>query len=328
MAAWFLDTCPGKYQWGRVGRPAMGPDDVEVEVVASALNHMDLWVAQGLPRPPLPHVPGCDVAGVVHRLGANVSGWAAGDEVVINPALSPVDDVVRFGNDSPIGPGFAVFGEHVWGGHGEYAVVPARNLARRPPQISWEQSAAFPLTYLTAYRMMRRSRLRVGERTLIVGIGSGVSLAALSLALQAGAEVVVTSRSESKLRQALELGAAEAFNSADASWPTHVDVIFDSVGPATWDKAIRTLRPGGRLVTCGGTSGPTVKMNLPRLFFKQHEIIGSSMGSYREFDELVALIGAGLHVAIDTVEPLEHYDEALRRLEEADQFGKIVLRHR
>ena len=180
--AWILDESPGIYRWGSIELPQLAPDEVRLHVRASALNHMDLWVTKGMPRPPLPHVPGCDVAGVVTEVGAAVTNVLVGDEVVVNPGVSPLEDIVALGNDSPMGPGFMIYGEHCRGGHATFATAPARNVVARPANRSWEECAAYPLAYLTAYRMLRRARLRAGETLLVVGIGSGVSCAALALA--------------------------------------------------------------------------------------------------------------------------------------------------
>ena len=327
MQAWILDDSPGSYRLGSMARPTVARDDVLVRVVASALNHMDLWVTRGLPRPPLPHVPGCDVTGYVEEVGSDVTTVKVGDEVVVNPGVSPVDDVVRWGNDSPMAPGFMIFGEHCHGGHATYAVAPSRNVRPRPAGRSWHDCAAYPLAYLTAYRMLRRARTQAGETVLVVGVGSGVSSAALAIARHMGCQVVATSRSESKRAQAISMGAVAAYDSADARWPVEADVVIESVGPATWEQSVRSLRPGGRLVVCGGTSGPKVELDLPRLFFKQFEIIGSTMGSYQEFDAVTALMASGLPVHIDRVYRLEEYVDALARLEQGDQLGKIVLDH-
>lgn len=327
MDAWVLDESPGTYRWGTVGDPIAGRDEVRVRVVASALNQMDLWVAKGMPKPPLPHVPGCDVAGVVDTVGEEVTHVAVGDEVVINPAVSPVEEIVALGIDSPMGDGFEIYGEHRWGGHATLAVAPARNVVKRPAGRTWEECAAYPLCYLTAYRMLRRARLKAGDTALVVGIGSGVSNAALALARAMGASVAVTSRSEAKRAQALTMGAEAAFDSADKRWPVEADVVVESVGPATWEQSVRALKAGGRLVVCGGTSGPKVELNIPRLFFKQIEIIGSTMGSYEEFASLTALVERGLPVQIDGVFDLVDYPKALDRLEQGEQLGKIVLRH-
>jgi NADPH:quinone reductase-like Zn-dependent oxidoreductase len=326
VRAWILDESPGSYREGEVDDPPVGPDDVRVRPVASALNHMDLWVTRGLPRPPLPHVPGCDVAGVVESVGPAVTGVAAGDEVVVNPAVAPVEAVVAHGIDSPLGAGFQIVGEHRWGGHADLVSVPARNVVPRPAGRSWEECAAYPLATLTAWRMLRRARLTAGESVLVVGIGGGVSAAALGLALRLGAVVYATSRDEDKRRRAVALGAADVFDS-EADWPVQVDVVVESVGPATWDRSVRALRPGGRLVVCGGTSGAKVELSLPRLFFKQIEIIGSTMGSYPEFADVTRLVGQGLAVQVDEVLDRADYPAALDRLREGRQLGKVVLRH-
>jgi NADPH:quinone reductase-like Zn-dependent oxidoreductase len=326
VRAWILDESPGTYREGEVAEPPVGPGDVRVRPLASALNHMDLWLTRGMPRPPLPHVPGCDAAGVVESVGAGVEHVAPGDEVVINPAVSPLDAVVAHGVDSPLGPGFQIVGEHRWGGHADLVVVPERNVVARPPGRSWEECAAYPLATLTAWRMLRRARLTAGESVLIVGIGGGVGAAALALARRAGATVYATSRDEAKRHRAVAAGAADAFDS-EADWPVTVDVVVESVGPATWDRSVRALRPGGRLVVCGGTSGPKVELNLPRLFFKQIEIIGSTMGSYPEFDAVTRLVAAGLPVQVDDVFDRADYPAALERLRRSEQLGKVVLRH-
>ena len=250
-----------------------------------------------------------------------------GDEVVINPGVSPVEDIVRLGNDSPMGDGFLIYGEHCWGGHATYAVAPSRNVLPRPASRTWEECAAYPLAYLTAYRMLRRARVRAGQTVLVVGVGSGVSSAALALSLHMGAEVVATSRSEAKRGEAVEMGASAAYDSADAKWPVQADVVIESVGPGTWEQSIRSLKAGGRLVVCGGTRGPKVALNLPRLFFKQYEIIGSTMGSYEEFAEVTRLIDAGVPVHVDRTYPVAEYDAALARLADGEQLGKIVLVH-
>ena len=326
MRAWILDESPGSYREGDLDDPPVGPADVRVRPVASALNHMDLWVTRAMPRPPLPHVPGCDVAGVVDSAGADVTHVFPGDEVVVNPAVSPLDAVVAHGIDSPLGPGLQIVGEHRWGGHADLVVVPGRNVVPRPAGRSWEECAAYPLATLTAWRMLRRARLTAGESVLIVGIGGGVSAAALSLSRRLGATVYATSRDEAKRRRAVEHGAAEAFDS-EADWPVAVDVVVESVGPATWERSVRALRPGGRLVVCGGTSGPLVEVNLPRLFFKQIEIIGSTMGSYPEFDQVTRLVEADLPVQVDEVFDRADYPVALERLRRGEQLGKVVLRH-
>ena len=326
MQAWILDESPGRYRFGEIADPEPGPGDVRVRVVASALNHMDLWLTRALPRPPLPHVPGCDVAGVVDTVGADVVGVAPGDEVVVNPAVSCRRCRVCLAGESPLCPSFQIVGEHRWGGHGEAVVVPAENVTARPAGRSWEECAAFGLTTLTAWRMLRRARLVAGETVLVVGVGGGVSAAALVLAVHAGAHVVATSRHPAKLALARRLGAHEAYRD-DEDWPVRAEVVVESVGPATWERSVRALAPGGRLAVCGGTSGRTVELALPRLFFKQHEIIGSTMGSYEEWAQVAAMVGRGLPVVVDEVLALADYPAALERIGGASQLGKVVLRH-
>jgi zinc-binding alcohol dehydrogenase/oxidoreductase len=259
-------------------------------------------------------------------VGADVTAVAVGDEVVINPAVSPIEAVVAYGDDSPLGRGFQILGEQRWGGHGGRVVVPARNIVAKPAERSWEECAAYPLVTLTAWRMLKRARLAAGERCLVVGVGGGVSAAALHLAVRMGAEVHVTSRDAAKREAALAMGAVAAYDSNEA-WPVKAHVVVESVGPATWERSIGALLPGGRLVVCGGTSGQKVELSLPKLFFKQIEIIGSTMGSYPEFAEVTALVDQGLTVSVDQVMDLDDYPVALERLREGRQLGKIVLRH-
>jgi NADPH:quinone reductase-like Zn-dependent oxidoreductase len=266
------------------------------------------------------------VAGVVESVGERVDHVAPGDEVVVNPAVSPLAAVVAHGVDSPLGDGFQIVGEHRWGGHADLVVVPGRNVVPRPAGRSWAECAAYPLATLTAWRMLRRARLTAGDSVLIVGIGGGVSAAALALAQRLGATVYATSRDAAKRRRAVEAGAADAFDSG-ADWPVTVDVVVESVGPATWDRSVKALRPGGRLVVCGGTSGPKVELSLPRLFFKQIEVIGSTMGSYPEFDDVTRLVAQGLPVQVDEEVDRADYPAALERLRRGEQLGKIVLRH-
>jgi zinc-binding alcohol dehydrogenase/oxidoreductase len=327
MQAWMLDESPGTYRFAEVPDPEVGADEVRVRVVTSALNHMDLWLTRGLPKPKvLPHVPGCDVAGRVDAVGEQVAHVAVGDEVVVNPAVVPLDAVVTYGNEAPAFGKLAIVGEQRWGGHGELVVVPGRNVVARPSGADWETAAAYPMAYLTAWRMLRRARLRAGESVLVVGIGGGVSTAALSLAVRQGALVYATSRDGEKRKRAVELGAADAFDS-NADWPVSVDVVVETVGPATWDRSVRALKPAGRLVVAGGTSGPKVELNLPRLFFKQIEVIGSTTGSYEEFADVTALVAQGVPVQVDEVFDLADYPAALERLHAGAQLGKIVLRH-
>jgi zinc-binding alcohol dehydrogenase/oxidoreductase len=328
MDAWLLDEAPGEYRWGSVPDLDPSPGQVRVRVVASALNHMDHWLTQGRPKPPsLPHVPGCDVAGIVDGIGDQVDGWSEGDEVVVNPTVTSVEALARLGVDAPAAKGMRLVGENRWGGHGEHVVVPARNLVPRPAGRSWAECAAYPVAYSTAWRMLRRARLRAGETLLVVGVGGGVSSALLALGVAAGADVVVTSRDAEKRETALAKGASAALDSGAERWDVEADVVAESVGAATWDASIAAVRPAGRLVVCGATSGGQVELSLPRLWFKQIELIGSTMASYEEFAEVTRLVAQGLPVAIDSEHPLDAFPTALERLRAGAMDGKLVLTH-
>jgi NADPH:quinone reductase-like Zn-dependent oxidoreductase len=327
MDAWILDESPGEYRWGQIDTPEPGRDEVRVRVVASALNHMDIWVTKGMPKPHTPHVPGADGAGIVDAVGEDVTTVSPGDEVVLNPAVSCRKCPTCLAGESPLCKQFGILGEHRWGTHAEFVVLPAANVAPRPPTLDWPEAAAFGLCWLTAWRMLRRARLTAGETMLVVGVGGGVSTAGLVLGVASGATVYATSRDATKRKNAIVMGAADAFDS-NAAWPVQADVVFENVGAATWASSIKALKPGGRLVTCGGTAGSTVEISLPRLFFKQHEIIGSTMGSYAEFADVLGLVAKGVPVPIDeTFESLEAFPRALERLQAGDQSGKIVIRH-
>lgn len=327
MQSWILDESPGSYRFGEIATPEPGPDEVRVRVVASALNHMDIWVTKGMPKPHTPHVPGADGAGVIDAVGDGVVNVAVGDEVVINPAVSCRKCAYCLAGDGPYCKHFGILGEHRWGMHGEFVVLPAANVTQKPASMDWAEAAAFPLCWLTAWRMLKRARLSAADTMLVVGVGGGVSTAGLVLGVAAGATVYATSRDQAKRDRAVEMGAVAAYDSNEP-WPVQADVVFENVGAATWNNSIKALRPGGRLVTCGGTAGSQVEISLPRLFFKQHEIIGSTMGSYAEFDEVLKLVAGGVPVPVDTVfDGLSSFPEALERLQQGDQSGKIVIRH-
>lgn len=322
-----LDEIPGEYSWRGLARPAPGPLDVVVRPVATALNHMDHWVTKGLPAPRLPHVPGGDVAGTVHEVGERVGDDPAlqwirpGSEVVVNPAIGGAG----LDADTPLLDDFEILGEHRWGGHATEVVVPALSLVPRPASRSWFECAAYPVAYLTAFRMLSRARLQPGETLLVTGVGGGVSSAVASVGAALGARVVGTSREPSSCTWVEALGVDDVV-SADGPWP-QADVVADSIGPASWRKATDALVRGGRLVTCGGTTGRTVDVHLPTLFWRQHEIIGSSMGNHREFRTVTEMVGEGLPIAIDHVAGCDAYPAALARLRDGGLAGKIVLDH-
>ena len=327
MRSWVLNESPGEFVWGDVPTPEPGPDDVRVRVVASALNHIDHWQTTGMPKPRvMPHVPGSDGAGIVDAVGADVVGWAVGDEVVMSTATTSAEAVEQLGIDCVLDPSLQLIGEHRWGYHGEFIVVPGRNLLPRPQNRTWAECAAYPCASATAWRMLRRARLEPGMTVLVTGIGGGVATAALILARHLGAHVVTTSRDEAKRAASVRLGAADSFDSA-GPYDVRADIVIDSIGPATFDQCLRALKPGGRFVTCGGTSGQAIQVSVPKLFFKQHELIGSTLGSYEEFRFVTDLVADGLPVIIDDVVPLAAFPSALERIRCGAQLGKIVLDH-
>jgi NADPH:quinone reductase-like Zn-dependent oxidoreductase len=313
-------------------------DEVRVRVRMAAFNHLDLWVAGGLPglQPQLPHIVGADAAGVVDAVGPAVRDLAPGDRVMINPGLSCGACEACLGGDETLCRSFRLLGEHTSGAAAEYVVLPAGNLARVPDGMPWDRAAAFSLATLTAWRMLTtRAGLRPGESVLIWGIGGGVAQAALQVAKLLGAYVIVTSGSAAKLDAARELGADAALDHSttdvlaavrELTGGQGVDLVADSVGQATWDTSLRALRRGGRLVTCGATTGPGVSLDIRRLFWHQWTLLGSTMGSRREYREIVRLAASGrLWPVVDRVVALDGAVDALRRLAAGKQFGKLVI---
>jgi NADPH:quinone reductase-like Zn-dependent oxidoreductase len=318
--------------------PACAPGEVVVAVKAAALNHLDIWMRKGRSGVslPLPHVLGSDAAGVVCRVGEGVSGWQEGDEVLINPGLDCGSCEFCLRGQHSECRDFTIVGMGRPGTFAEKVAVPARNLRHKPAHLSWEEAAALPLAYLTAWRMlMSQARLRTGETVLIHGIGGGVAIAALQLATLAGAQVLVTSSSIDKLARASELGAVQGIQYQGANVVASVmeytegrgvDVVVDTVGAATWPINMEILRKGGRAVHCGVTTGPHVEVNISAIYWKQIAILGSTMGSHEEFRALIAAtISTGLKPVIDSVFPLEDARKAQERMETGSQFGKIVL---
>lgn len=323
MRAWYLTEAPGSYEFGEIPTPEPGPGEIRVELKASGLNHLDLWVAKGMPAPhDFPHVSGGDGAGIVDALGGGVTNVSIGDEVVIHPTVS-----FTGGGDAQI------LGEHAQGTMAEYVVIPATNALPKPSNLSWEEAGSFALATGTAWRMLRRARLHDGAKVLVVGVGGGVSSAALGIAVAMGAEVWVTSRDPQKIAWAKELGAVDGFDSTTefarsvkGATDGGVDIVVENVGAATWNQSMRSMVTGGRLVTCGATAGGKVEINIPYLFFKQLELIGSTMFDLDDFTEVVELVSLGrIPVKVDSVFGFDEVPAALAHLESAEQFGKVAI---
>jgi len=320
-----------------VERPSPGPGEVLVRVVAAGMNHLDLWVRRGLPiETTMPHIGGSDVAGVVDALGEGVTGVQPGDAVVVDPSLGcgRCEWCVRA--EPSLCLRYRILGEHTQGGFAEYVVVPAANLYALPAGFDFDRAAAAPLAFLTAWRgLITRGRLRAGESVLITGASGGVATAAVQIARLAGARVfaVTTSENIDRVRQ---LGADVVYDRAAVDYSREVwrdtgkrgvDLIFDSVGEATWSGNVRAVARAGRIGVYGATTGPKGDTDLRQVFWKQIEIIGTTMSNPTEFRTVMDLVVSGaLAPVIDVVWPLEQARAAHERLEAGDQFGKIVLR--
>lgn len=330
---------PEVLRYTEVPAPTIGPDDVLVHVRACALNHLDIWIRRGLPgiSIPLPHILGSDIAGEVVEVGKEVSGIRTGEKVVLSPGICCGHcEQCAAGKDSQCRD-YTLFGYMVPGGYAEYVRAPTVNVISMPLYLSYEEAAATPLVFVTAWHMLiTRAGLKPAEEVLVLGAGSGVGSAAIQIAKVAGARVIATGGTDEKLAKARELGADETILhskqdiAAEVKRLTNrrgVDVVFEHVGEATWEKSIRSLAIGGRLVTCGATTGFEGKLDIRYLFSRQLSILGSYMGSKAELLSVMELVRRrAVKPVLDKVFPLAEAADAHRRLENREQFGKIVLR--
>jgi len=321
--------------------PVPQTGEVRVAIRAAALNHLDLFVAAGMPGSALrfPHIMGADGAGVVESVGPGVTAIRPGDRVLLNPGISDYScEFCRAGEHS-LCVAYKLLGEHLPGTMAELATVPVTNVALVPalsPEVSWAEAAAFSLVTLTAWRMVAtRAQVKPGEMVLVWGIGGGVSLAAMRIAKLRGAKVIVTSSSDAKLQAARRLGADVTVNHRTQKVAQEVraltnkrgvDVVVENVGAATWDESLRCLARGGRLVTCGATSGPQAALDLRRLFWHHWSVLGSTMGNAAEYAEIVRLLGQGqLRPIVDRVYPMAEARKAYERLGRGEQLGKVAV---
>ena len=317
------DGGPEVLRYEDVADPEPGPDEVLVSLRAAGLNHLDIWVRKGLPSVPKPRILGADGAGVVAGLGERVQGFEVGDRVVVNPGI-PHDGRIT------------VIGEHTDGTYCELKAIPAAQLYELDDSLTFEEGAAFPLTFETAYRMLvTKAAVREGESVLIWGIGGGVALAAFELCRALGARTIVTSSSPEKLQRARSLGADVAVSHTDedvvqavkdATDGKGADVVVETVGEATWERSLAAASQDGRVVVCGATSGHSPPARLYRLWWKQLVVYGSTMGMPSDFEGAYELVRTGrARVHVDSVYPLSAAAEAHKRLESGAQFGKVVL---
>jgi NADPH:quinone reductase-like Zn-dependent oxidoreductase len=329
---------PEVTEYGDVDLPAIGVNDVLVNIRSAALNHLDLWVRAGWSGLNLhfPHVQGADGAGVVSAVGEAVTNVKVGDRVVINGTLSDPLSLPSLAGMDNRGGQFSILGEHTNGTFAEFVAVPARNCLIIPAGVGYDVAAAASLVYLTAWHsLVTRANLKPGERVLIIGAGGGVNTASIDIGKYLGAEVFVVGSSAEKLEKAKALGADVLIDRSQEDWSRAVyklsgkqgvDVVVDNVGQATFQNSLRSLRTGGRLVTVGNTSGPKVEIDNRFIFSKHLSILGSMMGTMADFHAVMKLVFEGkLKPVIDSTFPLAEARAAQAKLEAGDVFGKIVL---
>ena len=318
--------------------PTIGPEDVRVRVKACALNHLDIWIREGNPAYPmaLPHVPGSDAAGIVEQVGGHVDSVTVGQRVFLSPGISCWKcDQCLAGRDN-LCRSYGLVGAKTHGSYAEYLKVPFRNVLPIPENLSFEQAAAFPLVSVTASHMLfALAGLQHGETVLIMGAGSGVGSMAVQMAKLAGARVMATVGSDDKIPRAVILGADAVINhtkekvSERAKLLTEgrgVDVVIEHIGPEVWDTCLDSLARGGRLITCGATTGGEVKLNLRYVFARQLTIKGSYMGTRAELVKAAELMGQGRLISvIDRTFPLQEARAAQELMISRRFFGKIVL---
>ncbi len=331
-----------KTEVGELPKPKPGPGEALLKVKTAALNHLDIWVRKGRPGLQLkgPHILGSDAAGTVEDLGPGTEGLPLqrGQDVVLNPGVSCMKCEFCLRGFHSECPSFRILGFQLQGVFAEYAVVPAVNLFPKPTNLSWEEAAALPLAYLTAWRMLfERVKLLSGETMLIHGIGGGVAVAALQLGKMHGASAIVTSSSDEKLRKAREMGAMECINyktTADVGAAVKnftkgrgVDVVVDTTGAPTLPISMASVRRGGRIVTCGVTGGPEGAINIQQLYWNHISFMGSTMGSMEDMRRLVKTAQEfNVKPLLCKVYDIADAANAMKRMEAGEQMGKIVLR--
>ena len=318
--------------------PLISDHDVLIEVRAASVNHLDIFVRRGLAgvKLPLPHIPGGDAAGVIREVGSAVRGLEAGQRVTINPGIN-------CGRCEFCAAGFGsqcltyhMVGEHIQGSYAELLRIPCHNVLPIPDELSFEDAAAAPLVFLTAWSMMvTKGRIQPGEDVLILGAGAGVGTAAIQIAKMVGCRVFATASSSDKLDRARKLGADILINYEEEKFDRAirkltdkrgVDVVVDYIGADTWLQSLRSARRGGRILTCGATTGPTPETDLRHIFYRQLQIIGSTMGSPKDFSDVMKCVFRGqLKPIVDRSLPLAEARHAHELIEARKVFGKLIL---
>src|SRR5437660_6313089 len=329
---------PDVLKVAQVPTPQIKANEVLIEVPACALNHLDVWVRNGLPgiKIPLPHVLGNDIAGMVREVGELITWVKTGDEVMIQPGAACGHCAECLAGRDNMCDEYDIVGYRRDGGYAEFVAVPGVNVIPKPKNLHWEEAAALPLVTLTAWHMLvTRAHVQPGEDVLVHAAGSGVGSLGIQIAKLLGTRVIATASSDEKLAKARELGADETINYSSDDWPKQVkrltqgrgvDVVFEHTGQATWAGSILSLKKGGRLVTCGATSGFDAGTDLRHVFYRHLTILGSMMGSKADLLAAMKFIESGqIRAVIDRVLPLEEARKAHELMEDRAQFGKLVL---
>src|SRR3989338_8664207 len=327
-----------KLEYTDFAKPEISSSEVLVKVNACGINHLDIWVREGIPgiTIPLPHIPGCEITGEIAGIGSTVKDLNIGQHVLIAPGMNCGRCEYCLSSNDSLCSEFKIMGFQVDGGYAEYVKSPAENIIAISDRLSFEEWAAVPLVFLTAWNMLKiRGGLAAGETVLIHAAGSGIGSAAIQIAKLSGAEVITTVGSDEKLEKAKELGADHVINYSKEDFVNKVneftdskgvDVVFEHIGPETWEKSLLCLKRGGRIVTCGATSGPTVSFDLRFLFAKQLSISGCYMGIRKDLLEVLTLMELGrLKPVVDSVFHLKDAAAAQTKMLDRKQFGKIVL---
>ncbi len=328
---------PEVLRYEEVADPKPRKDQVLVRVRAVAMNHLDLWVRKGLPGIKLPHIPGSDIAGEVVEVGEYVNEFKAGQRVLLAPVHFCNHCVQCVAGRQNMCREFTVLGNAVDGGDCELIAIPGVNVIPIPENLGFVEAASVPLVFVTAFHMLTgRASVRPGNTVLVLGANSGVGIAAIQVAKLFQATVITTAGTEEKMAKARELGADYVINhyqqsiSDEVRKLTHragVDIVVEHVGPATWEHSLKSLKPGGTLVTCGATTGPQVGMDLRFVFSRQLSVLGSYMGTMAELHEVLGHVFSGnLRPVVDRVFPLSEIRSAHEYMEKSEMFGKVVLK--
>ena len=316
--------------------PTFQTTDLLIQIKACAMNHLDIWVRKGLLKLPFPHILGSDISGVVQQVGNVIKDIKIGDEVVLSPGLSCGHCEACLNGDDNLCREYKVLGEHVWGGYAEFIKVPRQNVMIKSRNLSFEEAAAIPLTFLTAWQMLvRKAHVKPGDWVLVLAAGSGIGVAAIQIAKLFGATVIATASTLAKLKKAEALGADYTIHYIDKDFSEEVkkitkkrgvDIVVEQTGKATWEKSLLSVKWGGTIVTCGATTGADAKTDLAHVFYRQLKILGSTMGSKGDLFEIMRWAEKGqLKPVIDEVLPLADAQKAHQKMESRNHFGKIIL---